>query len=87
MLWEIDLHPADNQPDRAGERVAAAARELGLASDLQVAAATGYLVQGESLTRVDLERLADELLTDRVVERGVVGQVGDGCLNDARGGS
>ena len=48
MLWEIDIHPADGR-DRAGERVAASARELGLVKDLKVAAAHGFLVQGAAL--------------------------------------
>ena len=34
MLWEIDIHPAEGQPDRAGDAIAAAARELGLADEL-----------------------------------------------------
>ena len=51
MLWEIDIHPAEGEPDRAGERVASAARELGIADNLQVAAARGYLIHGESLER------------------------------------
>src|SRR4051812_20070172 len=67
MLWEIDIHLASGERDRTGELAAAAARELGLAGDLQVAAARGYLVEGESLSRADLERLANELLVDPVV--------------------
>ena len=35
MLWEIDIHPAAGEADRAALRVAAAARELGLADNLQ----------------------------------------------------
>src|SRR6187431_2666295 len=81
MLWEIDIHPGEGEPDRAGERVASAARELGIANDLHVAAVRGYLVQGESLERPDIERLADELLADQVVERAVVGRVGEAGLN------
>ena len=46
MLWEIDIHPAPGQPDRAAERVASGARDLGFGPDLQVVAARGYLVQG-----------------------------------------
>src|SRR5258708_38855341 len=61
MLWEIDIHPGEGQPDRAGERVASAARELGIADGLHVEAARGYLVQGESLERANVERLAEEL--------------------------
>src|SRR6478672_8139370 len=83
MLWEIDIHPAEGQPDRAGERVALAARELGFADGLHVAAARGYLVQGESLQRTNVERLADELLADHIVERAVVGRVGEPNLNES----
>src|SRR5882724_4582327 len=83
MLWEIDIHPAEGQPDRAGERVASAARELGIADGLHVAAARGYLVQGESLERADVKRLANELLADHVVERAVIGRVGESNLNDS----
>jgi phosphoribosylformylglycinamidine synthase len=82
MLWEIDIHPAAGEPDRTGERVAAAARELGLAERLHVAAAHGYLVQGDTLSRAQVEDLAHRLLVDSVVERAVVGHVGDYCLDD-----
>ena len=82
MLWEIDIHPADGEPDRAAERVAAAARELGLAENLRVATARGYLLQGSSLSRASMERLASGLLADTVVERFVVGRVGDAQLQD-----
>ncbi|HEY3392301.1 MAG TPA: phosphoribosylformylglycinamidine synthase subunit PurS, partial [Lacipirellulaceae bacterium] len=88
MLWEIDIHPAAHpsggvrQPDRAGERVAAAARELGLAANLRVATARGYLLQGAWLSRERLERLANQLLADVVVERAVIGRPGDPALND-----
>ncbi|MEX0613860.1 MAG: AIR synthase-related protein, partial [Pirellulales bacterium] len=87
MLWEIDIHPAEGQPDRAAERLAAAARELGLADDLRIATARGYLVQGESLDRPAIERLANELLADVVVERAVIGKVGDATLAATRSGA
>ena len=45
MLWEIDIHPAEGQPDRAAERIATAARELKLANDLRVATHVDF-VQG-----------------------------------------
>jgi phosphoribosylformylglycinamidine synthase subunit PurSL len=80
MLWEIDIHPAAGEPDRAGARVAASARELGFADQLQVAAARGFLVQGDSLDRGQVERLANELLTDLVVELPLFGQVGEESL-------
>jgi len=82
MLWEIDIHPAEGQPDRAAERVANTARELGLASKLQAATARGYLIQGATLQPSDLECLARELLADSVVERAVIGTVGDKALSD-----
>jgi phosphoribosylformylglycinamidine synthase II len=87
MLWEIDIHPAAHpagggrQPDRAGERVAAAARELGLAANLRVATARGYLLQGAGFSRERLERLANELLADVVVEGAVIGRPGEPALN------
>jgi phosphoribosylformylglycinamidine synthase subunit PurSL len=81
MLWEIDVHPAAGQQDRAAARVAEAARELGLVERLHVAAARGYLVQGASLDRGQVGRLANELLVDLVVERPVFGQVGEPCLD------
>ena len=70
MLWEIDIHPADGQPDRAGERVASAAREFRIADNLHVAAARGFLFQGKSLQREDVERLAGELLADQCCGNG-----------------
>jgi phosphoribosylformylglycinamidine synthase len=82
MLWEIDIHPAPGEADRAGERVAAAAHELGLAEHLKVASARGYLIQGDSLSHRQVEELADKLLVDSVVERAVVGHVGDFRLDD-----
>lgn len=87
MLWEIDIHPADSpaegpaRPDRAAERIAAAARELGLADDLHVATARGYLLQGPSLDRGQVEMLAEKLLTDTVVERVVIGRPGNAQLS------
>ena len=48
MLWEVDIYPAAGQPDLLGRSVAAAAADLGLAADLAVAAARGYLIQGDA---------------------------------------
>jgi phosphoribosylformylglycinamidine synthase II len=75
MLWEIDIHPADGQPDRVAERLVAAAREFGLANDLCVASARGYLVEGEALDRTKIEKLASNLLVDPVVERADIRQI------------
>jgi phosphoribosylformylglycinamidine synthase len=81
MLWEIDIHPAEGQPDRAADRLAVAARELGLAENLHVATARGFLIQGEQLGREEVERLANELFADVVVERAVIGRTGDPQFN------
>ncbi|HEX6963527.1 MAG TPA: phosphoribosylformylglycinamidine synthase subunit PurS, partial [Lacipirellula sp.] len=83
MLWEIDLRPRQGLPDRDAEGVAADIKQLGLAGDVQVATARGYLVQGAELSRERIERLAQELFGDPVVEEITVAQVGDPVLNDA----
>src|SRR5262245_19250210 len=81
MLWEVDIFPADGQPDRAARQVAADAADLGIARDLQVASAAGYLIQGD-FKPGEIVRLAHELLADPVTERAVVGQIGDRQLAD-----
>lgn len=85
MLWEVDIYPSEGQPDRAARSVAADAADLGLAENLPVAAASGYLIQG-NLSRDEIERLARELLADPVVERSVVAAVGDAALAAAPDG-
>ncbi len=47
MLWEVDIYPNEGQPNLAARRVAADAADLGLAADLAVTAAYGYLIQGD----------------------------------------
>ena len=76
MLWEVDIYPLEGQTDHAASRVAAEAADLGLAENLPVTAASGYLVQG-NLTPQQIERIASELLADSVVERVVFAPVGD----------
>ncbi len=75
MLWEVDIYEAEGQPDLAARQVAAAAAELHLADQLEVTSARGYLIQGD-LDRGQIERIAAELLADRVVERTEVSPVG-----------
>ena len=81
MLWEVDIYSAEGQPDLGAGDVAAAAAELHLANDLRVTSARGYLIEGE-LDRAQVERIARELLADRVVERTVVAPVGDPMLTE-----
>jgi phosphoribosylformylglycinamidine synthase subunit PurSL len=79
-LWEIDIHPAEGRLDAAGQRVAADASDLGLFPDLTIRAAHGYLLQG-ALHQSQVQRLANELFADGVVERTVVAPLGDAVLN------
>jgi len=80
MLWEIDIYPAPGQPDRLAQQVAADARDLGFARDLNITSASGYLIQGP-LDKKQIRRLADELFIDRVVERAVIAPVGDAVFS------
>ncbi|MCF0233907.1 MAG: phosphoribosylformylglycinamidine synthase subunit PurS, partial [Thermoguttaceae bacterium] len=79
MLWEIDVFAAPGQPDVVGRETVADAADLGFSSNLTIDSAKGYLLQGE-LTRDQVELLAAKLLADPVVERAVVGEVGDVVL-------
>jgi phosphoribosylformylglycinamidine synthase len=75
-LWQIDIHPAEGQPNRDAVRIAEEIHELGLGDGLTLHFARGFLVQGE----LDLQgatRLAETLLADPVTEHAVVAQVGD----------
>ncbi len=81
-LWEIDIYPAPGQPDIRGQAIAAEAADLGLGRELQVAAAHGFLIEGD-LDETQVRRLANELLADTVVEQAVVGRVGDPQLLEA----
>jgi len=86
MLWEIDIYPAEGQPDLIGDQVAGDTADLGLAENLAVTAARGYLVQA-SLDREQVIRIADELLADRLVERTVVAPVGNAALGQPPDGA
>ncbi|MFZ5833277.1 MAG: phosphoribosylformylglycinamidine synthase subunit PurL [Planctomycetota bacterium] len=85
MLWEVDIVPAEGQPDIAARQVTASAADLGIADGLTVAAARGFLIEGD-LQADQVEVLARELLSDPVVERTVVAPVDDGRLIAARNG-
>jgi phosphoribosylformylglycinamidine synthase len=79
-LWEVDIYAAAGQRDVMADAIAAAAGDLGLARQLAPHTARGYLLEGDATT-ADIHRLADELLADRVVERTVVGRVGEPVLH------
>ncbi|MBN1589074.1 MAG: phosphoribosylformylglycinamidine synthase subunit PurL [Pirellulales bacterium] len=79
MLWEVDIYPAQGQPNRLAEDATAGATDLGFPSSIDVEAAQGYLIQG-NLRPEQVERIAAELLADPVVERTVIARVGDARL-------
>ncbi len=78
-LWEIDIYPAPGQPDRLALQIVADAAELNIAAGLEVAAASGYLIQGP-LEASHVDRLARELFADPIVERAIYDRVGDKCF-------
>jgi phosphoribosylformylglycinamidine synthase II len=80
-LWEIDIYPAEGQPDQSAQTIAEGAGDLGLPDQLTICSAHGYLLEG-SVDRADVERLSLELLADDIVERTVIGQIGDAVLNE-----
>ena len=84
-LWEIDIYPADTEPDRQAERVAAEAAELGVAKELPVKTARGFLLEGD-LDEAAAQKVADELLADAVVEKAIVARVGDPALHTPTNG-
>ena len=75
MLWQIEIYPAEGLPDQDAQQVTADAADLGINSELRVRTARGYLLEG-SLEQSQAQLLADQLLTDRVVERTIVAPVG-----------
>ncbi|MCE9526724.1 MAG: phosphoribosylformylglycinamidine synthase subunit PurL [Planctomycetales bacterium] len=77
-MWEVDIHPAPGEPDLLGRSTAAQAHDLGL-GEISIQAVRGFLVQG-GLSAADIQRLANELFADLVVERPIVGKVGDNAL-------
>lgn len=79
-LWEVDIYAADGQPDLTGQQIAVDAADMGLADDVRVCAAHGYLVDGQ-LDRQQMEGLVRNLLADMVVETTVIAEVGDEVLS------
>jgi phosphoribosylformylglycinamidine synthase len=78
-LWEIDIYPAAGQVDRPAARIAAEAADLGLHETVSLSAAHGYLLQADVDLR-QLETLARTVLADDVLERALVGRLGDSLL-------
>ena len=71
IVWEVDIHPAAAEPDRAADGVVADAADLGF-SRFSVRTARGYLLEGE-LSKHDVQEIAAKLLADPLVERTCIG--------------
>ena len=79
-LWQIDIYPAENQVDREALRTSEEISELGLGSEVPVAFARSFLVQGD-FVRDQAVKLAETLLCDAITERSVVAIAGQEVLN------
>ena len=86
MLWEIDIHPAEGQPDLVANSIRGDAPDLGLQQAFGVRAARGYLIEG-SFTRDQVEKIAEQLFADPVVEKTVIGPAGDSIFDTGSNGS
>ncbi len=76
MLWEVDILPAQGEPDRVAERLAEHAMQADL-GELSVLTARGFLLEGASLDEAAVARIAGELLVDPVVEQACWATVAD----------
>ena len=85
-LWEVDIYPAENQPNLEAQRVASEVADLGLADQLDIHAAHGYLLEGD-LSAAQVTQVAQRLLADTVVEHTVIGQVGEDVLSQSPNGT
>ncbi|MBI5760717.1 MAG: phosphoribosylformylglycinamidine synthase subunit PurL [Planctomycetales bacterium] len=74
MLWEVEIRPAPNQPDREGTRVVSQCHTLGAASVRDVRTARSFLIQGD-VSQSAVERVAFGFLADTVVETFVIHDV------------
>ena len=79
-LWQVDIHPADGQPDSIGHSALTSTCELGIASDLSIRGAYGFLLQG-ALASDHVKKIATELLSDPIAQRFLATSVGDVSLN------
>jgi phosphoribosylformylglycinamidine synthase subunit PurSL len=83
MLWEVDIHPAAGELDRAAVRIVAEVADLGLDFPVSISAARGYLLQGD-LTEAQVAELSHQLLVDQIVETPRWGIVGAPELSEPR---
>ncbi len=83
-LWQVDIHPADGQPDTLGHSALTSTVELGIAKDLSIQAAYGFLLQG-ALAPDQVKKIAKELLSDPIAQRCIATAIGDPLLNQPIG--
>jgi phosphoribosylformylglycinamidine synthase subunit PurSL len=74
-LWEVDIHPAEGQPDLLAGAITSEAADLGL-GPFAVATARGFLIQGD-ISEHEITRASQELLADLVVEVPYFGRPGE----------
>ncbi|MBT6153182.1 MAG: phosphoribosylformylglycinamidine synthase subunit PurL [Planctomycetaceae bacterium] len=67
MLWEVEIRPKENLVDREATRILAESRALGADSLQSVQTARSFLIETDA-GQADIERAADGLLADLVVE-------------------
>ena len=78
-LWQVDIRPADGQPDSLGVAAESAGRELGISDRLEVHGIHGFLLQG-SLDAANVSRMAREYLADPIAQRVETGLVGSSAF-------
>ena len=71
MLWEVEIRPNAGTADPEGERVLGESRALGAESISDCRSARSFLVEG-NLTRATVERAAERLLVDPVIESAAI---------------
>jgi len=81
MLWQVDILPRPGNPDSVGKQLARDAVDLGLAAEVVIRSARGFLLQG-ALEFPQIERIVRELLCDAVVEQARFDRVGAPTLNE-----
>lgn len=79
-LWQVEIRPAEGQPDSLGIQAETAARELGICDALEVHGIHGFLVQG-SLDANSAAKMAWEYLADPIAQRVQTSLVGDPKLS------
>ena len=81
-LWQVDIYPADGQPDSLGDSAANAASELHISQDLVIQAAYGFLLQG-AIDEATVHRVAREVLSDPIAQQYIAAPVGHESLSKA----